>query len=57
MNPSAPFYNAPFFIVGGTLPRDARSYVARQADRILIESLCRGEFCYVLTPDRWASPR
>ncbi|HXG24646.1 MAG TPA: AAA-like domain-containing protein, partial [Chthonomonadales bacterium] len=50
MNLNAPFYNAPFFIVGGTLPRDARSYVARQADRILIESLCRGEFCYVLTP-------
>lgn len=50
MNPNAPFYNAPFFIVGGTLPRDARSYVARQSDRLLIESLGRGEFCYVLTP-------
>jgi len=50
MNSNPPSYHLPFFIVGGTLPRDARSYVARQADRLLIESLCRGEFCYVLTP-------
>jgi hypothetical protein len=37
-----------FYVTGGTLRADARSYVERQADRDLHESLSRGEFCYVL---------
>jgi hypothetical protein len=37
-----------FFISGGTLPADSPSYVERQADRILFESLVRGRYCYVL---------
>src|SRR5713226_3375688 len=38
-----------FYITGGTLQRDAPSYVERQADKDLYEGLQRGEFCYVLT--------
>ena len=40
---------APFFVAGGTMGLDARSYVARQADADLYDGLSRGEFCYVLT--------
>ena len=39
-----------FYVVGGTVPRDAPSYVVRRADQELVDALRRGEFCYVLTP-------
>src|SRR3954451_18903381 len=38
-----------FYVTGGTVPRDAPSYVARKADDELQSALERGEFCYVLT--------
>ncbi len=38
-----------FFVTGGTMPREALSYVERQADSQLLDGLRRGEFCYVLT--------
>ena len=40
---------ADFYVTGGTLGQDVPSYVPRQADQELYESLRRGEFCYVLT--------
>jgi WD40 repeat protein len=45
--PASP--TAPFYVTGGTLKPGAPSYVERQADTDLIESLQAGEFCYVLT--------
>jgi WD40 repeat protein len=38
-----------FYVTGGTLQRDARSYVERLADAELHHALLHGEFCYVLT--------
>src|SRR3954453_355118 len=38
-----------FYVTGGTLRQDAPSYVERQADKELYESLTRGDFSYVLT--------
>lgn len=43
-----PLASGNFYVTGGTLPLDAPSYVARQADHDLLESLHEGEFCYVL---------
>src|SRR5215469_2442248 len=41
--------NNSFFVVGGTLRRDAPSYISRAADQDLYKFLQVGEFCYVLT--------
>jgi WD40 repeat protein len=38
-----------FYTFGGTLPRDAPSYVERRADGELHDGLTVGQFCYVLT--------
>ncbi|MBA3320402.1 MAG: hypothetical protein H0T45_03025, partial [Pyrinomonadaceae bacterium] len=38
-----------FYVTGGTLQRNAPSYVRRQADVDLHEGLSAGKFCYVLT--------
>jgi WD40 repeat protein len=38
-----------FYVIGGTLRRDAPSYVKRSADDDLYEGLNAGHFCYVLT--------
>ncbi len=38
-----------FYVVGGTVQRDAPCYVQRQADQDLYDSLRQGKFCYVLT--------
>lgn len=38
-----------FYVTGGTLRRDAVSYVSREADEEIYEGLRRGDFCYVLT--------
>src|SRR5579864_2254520 len=40
---------ATFYFAGGTLARNAASYVTRQADTRLLEALLQGQFCYVLT--------
>src|ERR671930_686112 len=40
---------ASFYVTGGTLRRDAPSYVARRADLVLYEELLAGNFCYALT--------
>ncbi len=38
-----------FFVTGGTLRHDARSYVERRADSDLHSHIHSGEYCYVLT--------
>src|SRR5262249_31541537 len=42
-------FSTGFYIVGGTVRRDAPCYVRRRADTDLYDSLKQGEFCYVLT--------
>ena len=38
-----------FYIIGGTVERDAPCYVERRADTDLYDGLQQGRFCYVLT--------
>jgi hypothetical protein len=38
------------FKAGGTLHRDAPSYVTRPADEELFDCILKGEYCYILTP-------
>lgn len=38
-----------FYVIGGTLQRNAPSYVPRQADEDLYNGLTAGKFCYLLT--------
>lgn len=45
-----PVKQSEFYVVGGTLRRDASCYVKRQADDDLYECLRQNHFCYVLTP-------
>jgi WD40 repeat protein len=39
---------APFFVTGGTLSASAGSYIERESDQVLFDSLLEGQFCYVL---------
>jgi hypothetical protein len=41
---------AGFYVTGGTVPRDAPSYVPRDSDEELFRGLRDGQFCYVLSP-------
>jgi WD40 repeat protein len=41
--------NIEFFVTGGTMMPDAPSYLERQADHDLYDSLLAGKYCYVMT--------
>lgn len=41
--------NPDFYTAGGTLNSRAPSYIPRAADQFLLDSIQRGDFCYVLT--------
>src|SRR3970040_2082284 len=49
VRPSVATRHTSFYVTGGTLRRNAPSYVQRRADTDLYRGLSRGEFCYVLT--------
>jgi WD40 repeat protein len=49
MNGNSPYLQREFYVVGGTMPQEAPSYVERQADNDLFAAVMRGEFCYLLT--------
>ncbi|HYW18373.1 MAG TPA: AAA-like domain-containing protein [Nodularia sp. (in: cyanobacteria)] len=38
-----------YYVVGGTLKASARCYIPRIADEELLESLKKGDYCYILT--------
>lgn len=46
--PAVDFAARSFYVTGGTLRPDADSYVERDTDRTLLESIYGGEYCYVL---------
>ena len=50
MSSSGTILQPGFFVIGGTLPRDAACYIRREADERLYSSLRRGDICYALTP-------
>ncbi len=50
MNIYSPGSLSSFYVVGGTVRRDASCYIQRQADCDLFNSLMMGKYCYVLTP-------
>src|SRR5262245_20442977 len=43
-------FTEPYFVAGGTLRANTRSYVKRPADEELYDALMNREFCFILTP-------
>lgn len=42
------FHSIFHYQIGGSLPADAPTYIARKADRDLFDALLAGEYCYIL---------